>query len=63
MKPKPTPEEVGCYHKPVEPLPKSTEQSRREARVGETSQGGHFHADGTWHRGTHHKNNQPKSDG
>lgn len=31
--------------KPVEPLPKS----EVKAPVGETSQGGHFHADGTWH--------------
>ncbi|RKU19386.1 hypothetical protein C6503_07970 [Candidatus Poribacteria bacterium] len=35
--------------KPVEPLPKS----EVKAPVGETSQGGHVHADGTWHEGPH----------
>ena len=35
--------------KPIEPLPKS----EVKAPVGDTSQGGHVHADGTWHDGTH----------
>lgn len=35
--------------KPVEPLPKSEEK----APVGDTSQSGHFHADGTWREGPH----------
>ncbi|MYB93890.1 hypothetical protein F4054_01605 [Candidatus Poribacteria bacterium] len=35
--------------KPVEPLPKS----EVKAPVEDTSQGGHFHADGTWHEGPH----------
>ena len=35
--------------KPVEPLPKRTEK----VPEGDTSQGGHRHADGTWHEGTH----------
>ena len=38
--------------KPVEPLPKSTEQPKAEV-PSEPSQGGHFHADGTWHEGPH----------
>lgn len=36
-------------YKPVEPLEKPT----TEVSVGDTSQGGHFHADGTWHEGPH----------
>ena len=35
--------------KPVEPIEKPT----AEAPVGDTSQGGHFHEDGTWHGETH----------
>lgn len=35
--------------KPVEPLPKS----EVKAAVGDTSQGGHFHEDGTWHGEPH----------
>ena len=38
--------------KPVEPLPKSTEQPKAEV-PSEPLQGGHFHADGTWHEGPH----------
>ena len=35
--------------KAVEPIEKPT----AEVLVGDTSQGGHFHADGTWHEGPH----------
>ena len=43
------PKDPIIIYKPVEPLPKS----EAKAPVGETSQGGHFHADGTWHEGPH----------
>ena len=50
--------------KPVEPLPKSTEQPKAEV-PSEPLQGGHFHADGTWHEGPHepgsHAANQDSS--
>ena len=36
-------------YKAVEPIEKPTP----EVLVGDTSQGGHFHADGTWHEGPH----------
>ena len=42
-------------YKAVEPLPKSTEQPTTQAPVGDTSQDGHVHADGTWHEGGHEK--------
>ena len=45
--------------KPVEPLPKSTEQPKAEVPVDDTSQDGHFHADGTWHEGPHEPVEQP----
>ena len=48
----PPPEPIVIY-KIVEPLPKPTEQPKAEVPVGDTSQGGHFHADGTWHAGPH----------
>ena len=38
---------------PVEPLSKPTEQPKVEVPVGDTSRGGHFHADGTWHAEPH----------
>ncbi|MYB93933.1 hypothetical protein F4054_12415 [Candidatus Poribacteria bacterium] len=44
----PPPEPVKIY-KAVEPIEKPTPQ----APVGDTSKGGHFHADGTWHEGPH----------
>ena len=47
----PPPEPVKIY-KVVEPE-KPTEQPKTEAPVGDTSQGGHVHADGTWHEGAH----------
>ncbi len=40
-----TPKEPIVIYKPVQPLEKPTAQ----APVAETPQGGHFHADGTWH--------------
>ncbi|MDE0400324.1 MAG: hypothetical protein OXL96_21220 [Candidatus Poribacteria bacterium] len=43
------PKDPIVIYKPVEPLPKS----KAKAPVGETSQGGHVHADGTWHEGPH----------
>lgn len=43
------PKEPIIIYKPVEPLPKS----EVKAPVGDTSQGGHFHSDGTWHEGSH----------
>lgn len=43
------PKDPIIIYKPVEPLPKS----EVKAPVGDTSQGGHFHADGTWHDGPH----------
>ena len=49
----PPPEPVIIY-KPVEPLEKPPETPKEtEAPIGDTSQGGHFHADGTWHEGAH----------
>ena len=47
----PPPEPVKIY-KVVEPE-KPTEQPKAEAPVGDTSQDGHRHADGTWHEGAH----------
>ena len=44
----PPPEPVKIY-KAVKPIEKPT----AEVPEGETSQGGHFHADGTWHEGPH----------
>ena len=43
------PKEPIVIYKPVEPLPKS----EVKAPVGDTSQGGHVHADGTFHAGPH----------
>ena len=43
------PKDPIVIYKPVEPLPKS----EVKAPVGDTSQGGHIHADGTWHEGPH----------
>ena len=39
--------------KPVEPLPKPTEQPKAETPVGDASQDGHRHADGTFHAEPH----------
>ena len=43
------PKEPIVIYKAVEPIEKPT----TEAPVGEISQGGHVHADGTWHDGPH----------
>ena len=43
------PKDPIVIYKPVEPLPKS----EVKAPEGDTSQGGHFHSDGTWHEGPH----------
>ena len=53
----PPPEPAKIY-KVVEPE-KPTEQPTTEAPVGDTSQGGHVHADGTWHEGPHETEVQP----
>ena len=47
----PPPEPIVIY-KTVEPE-KPTEQPKAEVPVGDTSQGGHSHADGTWHAEPH----------
>ena len=44
-----SPKEPIKIYKTVKPTEKPTPQ----APIGETSQGGHFHADGTWHREPH----------
>ena len=44
------PKDPIVIYKPVEPLPKS---EVAEAPEEDTSQGGHVHADGTWHEGPH----------
>lgn len=49
------PKDPIIIYKPVEPLPKS----EAKAPVGDTSQGGHFHADGTWHEGPHAEEGRP----
>ena len=46
------PKEPIKIYKVVEPE-KPTEQPTTQAPVGDTSQGGHIHADGTWHEGPH----------
>ena len=43
------PKEPIVIYKPVEPIEKPT----AEVPEGDTSQGGHVHADGTWHEGPH----------
>ena len=47
----PPPEPVKIY-KAVEPIEKPTQQPKAEV-PSDTSQGGHFHADGTWHEEPH----------
>ena len=46
-------EELATDEDPVKQVPEKQQQPTAEAPVGDTSQGGHFHADGTWH-GTPH---------
>ena len=48
----PTPKAPIKIYKPVEPVEKPTAKA---PPVGDTSQGGHFHADGTWHEGPHER--------
>ncbi|MDE0014965.1 MAG: hypothetical protein OXU51_02175 [Candidatus Poribacteria bacterium] len=52
------PKEPIVIYKVVEPE-KPTEQPTTQAPVGDTSQGGHVHADGTWHEGSHETEVQP----
>ena len=52
------PKEPIVMIKPVEPLPKSEVKDP----VGDTSQGGHFHADGTWHDEPHEGEVQPSAE-
>ena len=47
--------------KPVEPIEKPTEQPKAEVVEGDTSQGGHVHADGTWHEGAHDLSNEQQT--
>lgn len=47
------PKEPIMIYKPVEPLPKSTQQPTAEVSAGDTDTGGHVHADGTWHEKPH----------
>ena len=49
------PEEPIKIYRPVEPMPKP----KAEAPVREMEQDGHFHADGTWHEGTHEAHAPP----
>lgn len=43
------PKELVKIYKAVEPIEKPTPPTTAEPPVGDTSQDGHFHADGTWH--------------
>ncbi|MDE0014547.1 MAG: hypothetical protein OXU51_00050 [Candidatus Poribacteria bacterium] len=54
------PKEPIKIYKAVEPE-KPTQQPIPQAPVGDTSQGGHFHADGTWHEGPHEPIVQPST--
>lgn len=47
------PKEPIVIYKPVEPIEKPTQQPKAEVVEDDTSQGGHFHADGTWHAEPH----------
>ena len=47
------PKEPVEIYKAVEPIEKPPQQPTAKVPVGDTSQGGHFHADGTWHEGSH----------
>ncbi len=49
---RPPPETVKIY-KTVKPIEKPTQQPTAEAPVEDTSQGGHFHGDGTFHAEPH----------
>ena len=54
----PTPKAPIKIYKPVEPLEKPT----AEVPEGDTSQGGHFHADGSWHDGPRESKVQPTAE-
>ena len=56
------PKEPIVIYKPVEPIEKPTQQPTTQAPVGDTSQGGHRHADGTWHEGPHETEVQPTAE-
>ena len=48
------PKDPILIYKPVDPIEKPIQAPpTAEDPVGDTSQGGHFHADGTWHEGPH----------
>ncbi len=53
------PKDPIVIYKPVEPIEKPTQQPKAEVPEGDTSQGGHIHADGTWHEGPHEPVEQP----
>lgn len=57
----PPPEPVKIY-KAVKPIEKPTGQPKAEVPVGDTSQGRHFHADGTWHGEPHKTEGQPTAE-
>ena len=56
------PKDPIVIYKPVEPIEKPTEQPTAEVPEGDTSQGGHVHADGTFHAETHAEEPQPIAD-
>ncbi|MYH80605.1 hypothetical protein F4141_07850, partial [Candidatus Poribacteria bacterium] len=47
------PKDPIVIYKAVEPIEKPTQQPTPQAPIDDTSQDGHFHADGTWHEGPH----------
>lgn len=47
------PKDPIVIYKAVEPIEKPTQQPKAEVVEDDTSQGGHRHADGTWHEGPH----------
>ena len=47
------PKDANRVYKAVEPTEKPTQQPTTQAPVGDTSQGGHIHADVTWHEVPH----------
>ena len=58
------PKEPIVIYKAVEPIEKPPQQpTTAQAPVGDTSQGGHVHADGTWHEGPHETEVQPVPEG
>jgi len=47
------PKDPIVIYKAVEPIKRPTQQPTAQVPVEETDTGGHFHADGTWHKGPH----------